>query len=222
MGLPEGLNYRRRERDVGPRDLDAERFSSDPNSFNQQTGMAAEETEYYADSPPVQPPPYAPSRPSAFRSNAIARRKPSFGKRLFRAVARFVIAVAIGVGGTLGWQAYGNEAMDIVAIWAPSLGPWLPAATAASPAPAVTLADVVEQIKPISVDLAIVRRSLDQLAANQEQLAAKQDQTTRSVAALQQVEQDIRQQISSVSMSQPAHTAPRKPVPAAPPLQPLH
>ncbi len=221
MRLSERLNQR--ERDAGPRDLDAERYSSDPLLFSQETGMSAAETHYYPDSPPMQPPPFASARHAAFKSSPIARKKPYLGKRLFRAVARFVVAVAIGAGGTLAWKSYGNEAMDIITIWAPALGPWLPPATASSSAPSPTLADVVEQIKPMSVDLAIVRRSLEQLAKNQEQLAAKQDQTAQAVAAFQQAAQDIRQQTSSLPLSQPSHVAPHKPAPTAPPpLQPLH
>ena len=52
------------------------------------------------------------------------------------------------------------------------------------------LPETVQQLKPLSLDLAIVRRSLQQLAANQNQLAAKQDQITQNVATLQEVEQE--------------------------------
>ena len=54
----------------------------------------------------------------------------------------------------------------------------------------------------MSLDLVIVRRSLEQLAANQNQFAAKQEQIAQTVATLQEVEQEI---------IQAAHPPPRKP-----------
>jgi len=73
-------------------------------------------------------------------------------------------------------------------------------------------------LKPVAIDLAHVRRSIDQRASNQDQLARKQEQMTQAIAALQAVEQDISQKI--LALAQPApkavHVAPPKPLqPAA-------
>jgi hypothetical protein len=43
-----------------------------------------------------------------------------------RAFVRYLVAICIGVAGTLAWQAYGEEAKRIVATRAPELG-WSPA-----------------------------------------------------------------------------------------------
>ena len=47
----------------------------------------------------------------------------------------------------------------------------------------------------MALDVAIVRRSTEQLAFNQDQLARKQEQMTQAIAALQAAEQDISQKI---------------------------
>src|SRR5438105_2804364 len=46
------------------------------------------------------------------------------GRRISRSFTRFVIAVIIGVSGTLAWQAYGDVAREMAAARAPALG-WL-------------------------------------------------------------------------------------------------
>ena len=57
----------------------------------------------------------------------LPRSRPSIGRRMFRALTRFSIAVLIGVGATLGWQAYGDEARQMLAVQAPELARMLPA-----------------------------------------------------------------------------------------------
>jgi len=68
-----------------------------------------------------------------------------------------------------------------------------------------------EEPKPIAADLAAVRRGIEQLATQQQQLAAQQQQftaqqqqiaaqqerITQSVVALQALEEEIRQKVSS-------------------------
>src|SRR5215831_1387491 len=133
-----------------------------------------------------------PHRSSGFTNAQFKSGKPSIGGRLTRSLARFSVAVLIGVGGTLAWQSYGGEA---VRTWAPSLSSLLPASTMEPPAPAVTTADLQQQLqqqlKPMAIDLALVRRSEEQLAANQDQLARKQDQMAQAIAALQAAEQEL-------------------------------
>jgi hypothetical protein len=200
------LNSQNGELDLEPRDLDAGR---DPSSQRLET--VPEESEYYIESPPVAPPSYVSARFSDFENRQFAKNRPPIGRRMFRAVARFFFAVLIGVGATLAWQSHGDEAKNLIRISAPAMG-WL--LSDSTPA-AATLSDLAQQLKPMSLDIAIVRRGLEQLAANQFQLAAKQELVAQNVATLQGAEEDIRQEISSLPLSQIIVRVPRKPSPLA-------
>ena len=68
-----------------------------------------------------------------FGEGQLASGRPSIGRRIFRAFARFFTAVLIGVGATLAWQSHGDDAKQIVRTWAPSLGWLLPVSTTKSP-----------------------------------------------------------------------------------------
>jgi hypothetical protein len=147
-------------------------------------------------------------RSASFRDDRFVSERPSVGRRMLRALTRFFIAVLIGVGATLGWQSYGDEARNMAIAQAPTLA-WLmsisatkPAAMAAAPSP-----DPAQQLAPLASNLDAVRRSV-------EQLAVKQDQMAQNIAALQAVEEDIRQKMSSAPPSvsqQPAAIPPPKP-----------
>ena len=132
-------------------------------------------------------------------------------------LALFFFAVLIGVGSTLAWQSYGHE---MVKTSAPSLSWLLPVSTIKASAPALTSAELQQQLKPVALDLAIVRRSVEQLAINQDQLARKQEQMAQAIAALQAAEQDISQKISAppspLPAPKPVHVSPK---PAQPPPQ---
>jgi len=93
----------------------------------------------------------------------------------------------------------------MVRAWAPSLG-WL--------LPASPSAELQAQLKPVALDLAIMRRSVEQLA--EDQLARKQDQMTQAFATLQATEQDIKQNILALAPLAPKAAA----VPPPKPLQP--
>ena len=150
-------------------------------------------------------------RSSGFTNAQFKNDKPSIGGRLTRSLARLSLAVLIGVGTTLAWQSYGSEA---VRTWAPSLSSLLPASTMEPPAPAVTSTVLQQQLKPIAIDLALVRRSEEQLAANQDQLARKQDQMGQAIAALQAAEQEVSQKVSAPqslpSAPKPVHVSPKQ------------
>jgi len=127
---------------------------------------------------------------------AVAYR-PSAGRRFFGSLAKLVIAVSIGVGGTIAAQT--ETAKQLLAERAPTLA-WL---LSAPPAKPVAAAAPVQQIGPSASDLDAVRRSV-------EQLAARQDQMAQNVAALQAVGEDIRQRLSSMqSMQAQAAAAPQ-------------
>jgi hypothetical protein len=86
-----------------------------------------------------------PIRSDAIRSNAIPRHaipsdgdsdfavgsplieRPSRTRRASRAFIRYLIAIGIGVAGTLAWQSYGDAAKQMIATNAPQLG-WSPEA----------------------------------------------------------------------------------------------
>ena len=164
---------------------------------------------------PLHAPPHQNDRPASDR--------PSIGRRIFRALVRFFIAVLIGVGATLAWQSYGDEAREAVRTRAPSLVWLLPVSTPKSDlaavrssleqlavkqeqiAQAVPSFDSVQQLEPITRDLAAVRSSLEQLAVKQEQMA-------QNIATLQAVvERDMRQTTSSPLPSEAVPLPPHKP-----------
>jgi hypothetical protein len=164
---------------------------------------------------PLHAPPHQNDRPASDR--------PSIGRRIFRALVRFFIAVLIGVGATLAWRSYDDEAREAVRTRAPSLVWLLPVSTPKSDlaavrssleqlavkqeqiAQAVPSFDSVQQLEPITRDLAAVRSSLEQLAVKQEQMA-------QNIATLQAVvERDMRQTTSSPLPSQAVPLPPHKP-----------
>jgi hypothetical protein len=111
--------------------------------------------------------------------------RPSIGRRIFRSLTRFSIAVLIGVGATLAWQS--DSAKQMVVVRAPTLA-WL--LSVSSPGVAAPPPDQGQQIELLATNLYVVRRSL-------EQLVAKQEQTLQNIVALQAVEEDVRQQMAS-------------------------
>src|SRR5216683_2847307 len=149
-------------------------------------------------------------RPSGLKDDHIASDRPSIGRRIFRTLTRFFIAVLIGIGATLAWQSHGDAARDMVVARAPSLGWLLSVSTTKSAAGAVTAPDPMPQLEPLASNLDVVRRSVEQLAAKQEQMA-------QSIATLQAVEEDIRQKMSSLP---PFPSQQAAPIPQYKPSQP--
>ena len=161
--------------------------------------------------------------PAPPTSNIQKSEKRSIGRRMSRALARFSVVFLIGIGATLAWQSHSDEAMEIVRTKVPSLAWLLPVSTAtptpdgqASAAAVVPSAELVQQLKPMAVDLDIVRRSVQQLANKVEQLAAKQDQMShkqdeisQNITTLQLVEQEVSQKLSAPPQSRAV--PPRKP-----------
>jgi len=152
-------------------------------------------------------------RGSNVENNRSASKKPSILQRMVQATARFVVAVLIGVGATLAWQAYGDEARLMLATWDPSLA-WLSPLPATQPnaAAAVSSADLAQQLKPMTLEIAAVRHELEQLAAKQEQLATNQGQMAQGLSTLQATEQTLGQKISSMTAPKPVHLQPHRPV----------
>jgi hypothetical protein len=174
-------------------------------------------SEQRVDSRPVKPSTHSP-RSTRFRDDQVVSKRPSVGRRILRALARFFIAVLIGVGATLGWQSYGDEARKMVVAQAPTLAWLLSISTTTSPAVAATAPDAAQALQPLAFGLDAVRRSV-------EQLAARQDQMAQNIASLQAVEEDIRQKMlfTPPSPSQPtapiAQTRPPQPRAQSPVVQ---
>src|SRR5262249_55975834 len=123
---------------------------------------------------------------------------------------RFILTFGMGVAATLGWQSYGDQAREMISNTYPQLG-WLapqPAAAHAAVAPATPSPDP-QELKAMSLGLAAVRQSVDQIAA-------RQDQITRDITAqVQAVEQDILNKISAPP-PRPDAAPVRRPVAPAP------
>lgn len=148
-----------------------------------------------------------PPHPYRFGERQLASGRPSIGRRIFRTLTRFSIAVLIGVGATLGWQSYGDAAKEMLLARAPTLA-WVLSVSTKPPVVAATSTDPMQQLAPLASNLYVVQRSVEQLAAKQEQMA-------QNIAALQAVEQDIRQKMSSTP-SAPAQQAASIPQPKPP------
>jgi len=152
------------------------------------------------------------------------------------------LAVLIGVGAILAWQSYGismTKSPDVTAEQAVSTGSGQVSAVTPQPAPvtqtepaptaATTSPELVLQLEAIARDLAVLRDSIAQLTAKQEQtnqkvatleaiaakqeqmaqkiaalqaLAAKQEQMAQDITMLQAVDEDIGQRLSSPPLSQ--------------------
>ena len=102
-----------------------------------------------------------------------------------------------------------------------------PVTQAAAPVAAAISPELVQQLEDVARDLAVMRDSIEQLAAKQEQttqniatVAAKQEQMAQSIATLEAVEQDIRQRLLSLPLSAPVPLPPRKKAPTPSAAQP--
>jgi len=144
------------------------------------------------------------------KNDPPSTKRPSPGEGGSHRLVRFLIPVSIGVAATLAWQSYGNVAKEMIAHSAPVLG-WLApqpapltqaAADQVTPAePAMPSSDV-QHLRAALLELAAVRQSVDQLAAQHHQLAG-------DVATMQAAQQDILRKVAA-----PAPLAPRQAGPA--------
>jgi hypothetical protein len=150
------------------------------------------------------------------KGDSAVSARPPFGRRLLRSVSRFVVAVVIGVGATLAWQSYGDVAREMAVTRAPTLG-WLLSYVPTTKLPAIAVSSNPAQLPPAG-GLEALRRSVELLALRQEQMA-------QNIAALQAVEEDIRQKMSftppSVATTLIQSPAPIPQKPAARALVPL-
>jgi hypothetical protein len=162
--------------------------------------------------------------------NANYRTKPegNMKRRGSRGFARFLVAICIGIAGTLAWQSYGDAIKQIIAAKAPELG-WSPQAKQMISSWTVgwTKSSSLENTAPqtvapkgtaTSVDPAQVQQMAQNLAALREmvqQLTAGQDQTTREIAKLESAIVEILMKMPEPP--QPPAAPARKPAPVPPP-----
>jgi hypothetical protein len=145
----------------------------------------------------------------------------SLGSRAVRRFLRLVITLAIGVGGTLAWQTFGDDARQMAAMAYPEQLGWIAPQAAATPAAApsapATLASAApaapsldqQQLNSLSLNIAAVRQSIEQLGT---QVVSAQQQMSGEIARLQASEQDILNKIAAPA-PRPAPVVARKPPP---------
>ena len=196
---------------------------------------------------------FAPTRATALddsprlrgvKNDQFTLKRPSTGKRMFRALARLVLAALLGIGATLGWQSHGEEAKQIVNAWAPSLS-WVAAALPTNPprelgterdastsagqdsmqvptlprsAPVAqsVSADATSELVPRLEEMA---RDLAAARRGLEELSIKQEQMSQRMATLEAAEQYIRQKMSTSTPSRVVPVPQRKNAPNPAPLQ---
>jgi len=137
-------------------------------------------------------------------------------------LTRSLIALCVSVGAILAWQSYGDAARQIIASSYPQAG-WLAPRTSpiAYSAPGTTglaaqAAPSLDQqrLNAISIDLDVMRQTVDRIAVTQEQitrnvekLTASQERVTREISRLQAIEQ----QKKSEPPRRPPSASARKP-----------
>jgi len=144
----------------------------------------------------------------------IRRERPSHPNRTTRGLTRFLIIFGMGVAATLAWQSYDTGIRATIANSSPQRG-WLApqaalADTASETAPtaSATASPETQELEVISISLAAMQQSIDQLTA---QLQASQQQMASDIAKLKQ---DI---LAKLSSPRPAAAPARKPAPLARP-----
>lgn len=159
----------------------------------------------------------------------VANNRPSVGRQVFRTVVRgLLIAIVVAVV----WQAYrDDQTRKLIKAWGHSSVIWLSSAlgaterdleSAAEPStklsdqatstpaatsrPAKEFAELQQQLQTAVNDLAVLRRNVEQLSSEQEQMS-------RDIATVQATEQNVSEKISSLTQAAPVHAPPRKNVP---------
>ena len=141
-----------------------------------------------------------PVRAPSLEDDYFGGDRPAIGSRILRTLIWIFAPVLIGIGAALAWQSYDSTARDMVVGQLQSLGGLLSPAKS-PPAPAATAPDTMQQLEPLVYNFEVVRRSVAQLAAKQEQMA-------QDIALLQAVADDLRDKVSTAPSSpSPQQTA---------------
>jgi len=134
-----------------------------------------------------------PVRARSLGDDYFSGDRPATGWRILRTLSWIFAPVLIGIGAALIWQSYDSTARDMVVGQFQSLGGLLSPAKSA-PALAATAPETIQQLEPLVYNFEVVRRSVAQLAAKQEQMA-------QDIALLQAVADDIREKVSTAPSS---------------------
>lgn len=170
------------------------------------------------------PHPLSEELPTPRPSNENRERRPT-RRRASRTFARYCVVFLIGILATLAFQSYGDKTMEMIRTEVPSLA-WLLPVSAAKPEAASSpqLQQLEGLTQQLGLGLAAVRRNLEQFTGKVEQLAARQDQMTKTIETLQAIEQEISQKLSARAVAprklpQPTaqSSAAQSPVSLAPP-----
>jgi hypothetical protein len=160
-------------------------------------------------------------------------------RRASRPFVRYLVAICVGIAGTLAWQSYGEATKQIIATRAPELG-WSPEAKQmitnwvqqlgwTKPPATLPQVETVAQTAPAtiapkaptapSLDPAQVQQMVQNLAALRqtvEQLAAGQDQIAREIKQVLAADMELLSKMPAPPPQPPAAPA-RKPMLAPPP-----
>jgi hypothetical protein len=188
-----------------------------------QMSASPAQSEFSAGLLPVKLPVVAPAvRPVGPKNERLLSARPSLGTRTSFALVRFLVAFGIGVAATLGWQSHGDVAREMIANSSPQLG-WLAAQAATVTQSAPDIAPAAPSPNAMSLDFDALRKSVDRIAASQEQitrtvdqLTASQEQMQRQITKLQAISQYI---IYKNSEAAPRPTLARVPTPVPRPSQ---
>jgi hypothetical protein len=141
---------------------------------------------------------------------------------------RLLITFCLGIGVTVAWYSFGDQARERLAGMSPQLAWMAPQQTSvaeaatdpATPAPP----SLDQQLSAASVDIEVVRQKVDRVAASQEQiirsinqLSTGQDLLTKEITKLQAVEQYILYK----NTEPPPRPTPPAPSPVRRPAAPL-
>ena len=181
--------------------------------------------------PGIVPSDPAIERNEEISAEEIASNRPSLGKRVAGA---FIGSVIIAIVATFAWQAYSNDqSKDMIKAWwssghgkklkpgsdvavniPPQFSDQTPAISSSAPTPVVVEApaELLQQLQTIVSDLAALRHTV-------EDIANKQDQTSRDIASIQAAEQNVSQQISSLARATVVRATGQKNVPNLPRTQ---
>ena len=173
-------------------------------------------------------------RPTEFENHQFFTERPSIGRRIAVALGSFFIAAVIALGITIAWHSFGPGTMkqsgdvDTMAQRrdpAPA-GVSISGAERAQPAPvaqAVTAPavpaispELKQQLETVTQDLASVRRSVEELAAQQSKIATAQQQLEQLVAKQDELAATQERMAQNIAKLQAQNARPR----VSPPVQP--
>lgn len=173
-------------------------------------------TEQWRHDAPARRPKSEGTRVPKAASGRPTRKSPGGAGRRAGTIVGYGLAALVGIAATLAWQSYGAQVQGLVRTLAPALGPLVPPAPASAAEPRA--GELTEQLKPIALDLVVVRKAVEQIAADQQQLAARNSEMAQNIKTLQATAQGLSDKVSVLPAPKPGHpgTPARRALPHAP------